>query len=56
MNKKEMIDLLEQLDVPDDTPIGTYSDFGFETILDVRVCTIDDQPNKTESFTAIVID
>ncbi len=56
MNKKELIALLEQLDVPDDTPIVRVSGLGMEKVLDLRSEFIRDQFAKAESFTAIVID
>jgi hypothetical protein len=57
ITKKELIDAILKLDVPDDTIVVKSSGIGFEDIYDVRTQNIVNSfPGKDEELPAIVLD
>ena len=57
ITKKELIDALLKLDVPDDTIVVKTSGIGFEDIYDVKTQNIVNWPNdKDKEIPAIVLD
>lgn len=57
ITKKELIDDLLKLDVPDDTIVVKTSGIGFEDIYDVKTQNIVSSfVNQDEEFPAIVLD
>ncbi len=55
LTKKQLIDALINLDVPDDTLVVKETGIGFEDVFDVRVQNIVSALKENEEFPAIIL-
>ncbi len=55
LTKKQLIDALINLDVPDDTLVVKETGIGFEDVFDVRVQNIVSALKENDEFPAIIL-
>jgi hypothetical protein len=55
LTKKQLIDALINLDVPDDTLVVKETGIGFEDVFDVKVQNIVSALKENEEFPAIIL-
>ncbi len=55
LTKKQLIDALVNLDVPDDTIVVKETGIGFEDVFDVKVQNIVSALKENEEFPAIIL-
>ncbi len=55
LTKKQLIDALVNLDVPDDTLVVKETAIGFEDVFDVKVQNIVSALNENDEFPAIIL-